>query len=306
MGWQDAVSNAVTLGGHQKLNDARAEYEATHSRYQLTFDGEKASRARLQHTIEAIGNLTIQSFRALKVACRIAKQTVSSVQPHSPLAARSELPDFQRIERLVISYSETTSALGGAGAGSAALAGSWSIVSLVGAASTGTAISTLSGVAATNATLAWFGGGALAAGGAGMAGGTAVLGGIALLPVVGFMAWHSRAKAEKIASETNRLRLQLSELQRAIEDHSARLLTANAAMAQLQGPGESIIETTQRVKRELFPVPMLSFCIRKVRSWLGGDFYRESETGILDRLNAAILDFEDVWRSDTAACDRAA
>lgn len=39
-------------------------------------------------------------------------------------------------------------------------------------ASTGTAIASLSGVAATNATLAWFGGGSLAAGGMGMTGGT--------------------------------------------------------------------------------------------------------------------------------------
>lgn len=45
-------------------------------------------------------------------------------------------------------------------------------------ASTGTAISTLSGAAATNAILAWLGGGSLAAGGGGMAAGTVVLGGI--------------------------------------------------------------------------------------------------------------------------------
>lgn len=44
-----------------------------------------------------------------------------------------------------------------------------------GVASTGTAISTLSGAAATNAALAWLGGGALAAGGGGTAAGTALL-----------------------------------------------------------------------------------------------------------------------------------
>ena len=44
------------------------------------------------------------------------------------------------------------------------------------AASTGTAISTLSGAAASNAVLAWLGGGTLAAGGGGVAAGTAVLG----------------------------------------------------------------------------------------------------------------------------------
>ncbi len=44
-----------------------------------------------------------------------------------------------------------------------------------GVASTGTAISTLSGAAATNAALAWIGGGALAAGGGGTAAGSALL-----------------------------------------------------------------------------------------------------------------------------------
>ena len=44
-----------------------------------------------------------------------------------------------------------------------------------GVASTGTAISSLSGAAATNAALAWLGGGAIAAGGGGMAAGEAIL-----------------------------------------------------------------------------------------------------------------------------------
>lgn len=304
MGWQEAVSNAVTLGGHQKLSDARAEYEDAHRRYSQAFDDEKASRARLEQTVEILGNLTIQSFRALKVACRMARQSAPSVQPQSPLPSR--LPDFQRIERLVINYSETASALGGAGAGSAALAGSWSVVSLVGAASTGTAISTLSGVAATNATLAWFGGGALAAGGAGMAGGTAVLGGIALFPVIGFMSWHSRAKAAKVAQETNRLRFQLADLQQAIEHHSTRMSAANAALDQLKGPGEALMATTKQVKHALFPVPVLSFCVRKVRAWLGRDFYREWEGAELARLNAAIGAFEEVWHLDAVASGRSA
>lgn len=68
-------------------------------------------------------------------------------------------------------------------------------------ASTGTAIATLSGVAATNATLAWFGGGALAAGGLGITGGIAVLGGIAAAPVlaVGGLLLEAKSK-EKIAN----------------------------------------------------------------------------------------------------------
>lgn len=64
-------------------------------------------------------------------------------------------------------------------------------------ASTGTAISALSGAAATNATLAFFGGGSLAAGGLGMAGGTAVLGGLVAGPALAIMGFTLNAKAEK-------------------------------------------------------------------------------------------------------------
>lgn len=63
---------------------------------------------------------------------------------------------------------------GAAVASMAPTAAMW-VATTFGAASTGTAISTLSGAAATNATLAWLGGGALAAGGGGTAAGTALL-----------------------------------------------------------------------------------------------------------------------------------
>lgn len=54
----------------------------------------------------------------------------------------------------------------------------------VGVASTGAAISGLSGVAATNATMAWLGGGSLAAGGGGMAAGAAALNFVTIGPAL--------------------------------------------------------------------------------------------------------------------------
>jgi hypothetical protein len=66
-------------------------------------------------------------------------------------------------------------ALGTAG-GFAAASATTAAVMALGTASTGTAISTLSGAAATNATLAALGGGSLAAGGGGMALGSTILG----------------------------------------------------------------------------------------------------------------------------------
>ncbi len=97
-----------------------------------------------------------------------------------------DLPEYNAEELQEISTGAgiLLGGIGGAAAGTAggfAAAGvTTSAVMALGAASTGTAISSLSGVAATNATLAALGGGSLAAGGGGMALGTAILGGATL------------------------------------------------------------------------------------------------------------------------------
>ena len=75
--------------------------------------------------------------------------------------------------------------------------GAFSAAKLLAVASTGVAIKTLGGVAATNATLAFFGGGSLAIGGLGMAGGTAVLGGLVAGPALAVMGFIVGAKASK-------------------------------------------------------------------------------------------------------------
>ncbi|MGB3512997.1 MAG: hypothetical protein WBA93_28045 [Microcoleaceae cyanobacterium] len=98
-------------------------------------------------------------------------------------------------------------AQGGFGAAAAGAAGGYGATTMatsVGVASTGTAISGLSGAAASSATLAWLGGGSLAAGGGGMALGTLVLGGITVGPalaVAGFVIGGEGEKALTKAEE---------------------------------------------------------------------------------------------------------
>jgi len=69
------------------------------------------------------------------------------------------------------------------------------------AASTGTPIAALSGIAAYNATLAAIGGGSLAVGGLGMAGGTAILGGVVAAPVLAVAGWAFASHAEEALSK---------------------------------------------------------------------------------------------------------
>ena len=90
---------------------------------------------------------------------------------------------------------------GGAVAGTAGGAlvafGAYGAAQAFACASTGTAISSLSGAAASNATLAFFGGGSLAAGGLGMAGGAVVLGGLVAGPALMVMGLIAGAAAKK-------------------------------------------------------------------------------------------------------------
>ena len=107
------------------------------------------------------------------------------------------------IRDITIRMEEAVGGTAGAlGAGAMAGLAAYGFVGLLGTASTGAPIIGLSGVAATNATLAWFGGGPLAAGGMGIAGGTAVLGGIVAAPVLlvgGLVLASGAAKAKEDA-----------------------------------------------------------------------------------------------------------
>jgi len=91
----------------------------------------------------------------------------------------------------------------GSGAATACL--TYGAVGYLGAASTGTAIGALSGVAASNATLAWLGGGSIASGGFGMAGGMVVLGGLIAGPAlaVGGFLMASQAREALNDAENN-------------------------------------------------------------------------------------------------------
>ncbi|MBP4049680.1 hypothetical protein J9978_09225 [Chromobacterium violaceum] len=99
--------------------------------------------------------------------------------------------------------------LGGAGGalgGATLAAGAYGLAGIIGTASTGTAIGSLSGAAATNATLAWLGGGTLSAGGLGVSGGMAVLGGIAVVPAALLVMYLGQNHAKQRLNEARDFR----------------------------------------------------------------------------------------------------
>lgn len=140
--------------------------------------------------------------------------------------------------------------LGGTGAlGSGALVGmaTYGGAIMFASASTGTAISSLAGAAATNATLAWFGGGSLAAGGLGMAGGMVVLGGIVAGPVLAVGGMMMAAKARENLANAQKYQ---AEAKKAVEE-------MNNAIAVLEAINDVALkfdEIIQKLSQAIVPV----------------------------------------------------
>lgn len=137
--------------------------------------------------------------------------------------------DRQTFAQFKIQCVNAASILSGAAAGAVSGAvtafGAYSAAMTLATASTGTAIVSLSGAAATNATLAFFGGGSLAAGGLGIAGGTMVLGGLVAGPALAVMGLIVGAKA---SAQLDEARENLAEARRIREELETAGVACNA------------------------------------------------------------------------------
>ncbi|MCQ2937130.1 glycine zipper family protein [Helicobacter pylori] len=109
------------------------------------------------------------------------------------LDARKITNQYREVDFFDVSGAVAGSAIGGVLAAYGAYAGVGMLASTAG----GVAIAELSGVVATNATLAWLGGGALSVGGFGMVGGMAVLGGLVAGPALAILGAFSASKMEE-------------------------------------------------------------------------------------------------------------
>lgn len=139
-----------------------------------------------------------------------------------------EIPDMEELRKSSIDASNLLSGVAkGVSTGASAGMSAFFLVGTFGAASTGTSIGALSGAAATNATLAWLGGGSLAAGGGGVAAGTAVLGGIVIAPVLVYTGWCAYSEGQKRLTQAKeyeaKINLEIEEMS-AIQDYMSMVI----------------------------------------------------------------------------------
>ena len=156
---------------------------------------------------------------------------------HSPELDRLQIGTFTEVSLQKLQHScsfvsdLTASSAAGAGAGALTAFGAYGGTVMLASAGTGTAIGTLSGAAATNATLAWLGGGTLAAGGYGVAGGTMVLGimvaGPALLVLGSVLGAQASKKIAEAKGNLEKAKTYASEIGVVLEKlHAIEKVTA--------------------------------------------------------------------------------
>ncbi len=220
-------------------------------------DIQKGAKLIHERSIEKFENSSKDTNSAMDKLGTTELEILKSFEKFSDLMEKvHNRPEFKKINSNGVSLPEFTpeelkdvsvgagvllGGIGGAAIGTAggfaAAGATTAAVMALGTASTGTAIASLSGVAATNATLAALGGGALAAGGGGMALGTAVLGGATLgvgLLVGGLIFNAVGSKLSDKASEAGRQAMEeeeqvnrvcnyLNELKKAAKDYTKQL-----------------------------------------------------------------------------------
>ncbi|GAA8755854.1 hypothetical protein BTM115_05080 [Helicobacter pylori] len=108
--------------------------------------------------------------------------------------------------------------IGSAIGGVLAAYGAYTGVGMLASTAGGVAIAELSGVAATNATLAWLGGGVLSVGGFGMVGGMAVFGGLVVGPALAILGAMS---ADEMEEKLEKAKSYYSQVEKAVKKADA-------------------------------------------------------------------------------------
>lgn len=186
--------------GYQKHSEADDIVNSAKKRYAGKKEAFDVQEKATTDALESLGQEELnigQQFNEFKTLAEDLLQKLNNGR-QDKLEINIPKHKLQRVENYSYTAIGVLGAAAGAGvAGAAAGFAVYGGVMALGAASTGTAISSLAGVAATNATLAAIGGGSLATGGLGMAGGTAILGAAVAGPVLAIAGWAYDSHGEE-------------------------------------------------------------------------------------------------------------
>lgn len=242
----EAKDIAEYLPRHQRLIEGAVAGEHEKSRVALRRLG-KLKRDTFKKD-GGIYPLLLEALRALK----IPEGEVVEFKGHKeklPVIKQSEVCAKACDAATEIACGTLTGFTAGGMTGALVGFGAYSLVGVLGTAGTGTAISSLSGAAAVNATLAWLGGGTLAAGGLGMTGGMIALAGIVAVPALLITGISLGAKSEKLYAEA---RSELEKM-RVHEKEVAVIQERLREIAKLAGLAQKILTKLGGLAQKYYP-----------------------------------------------------
>ena len=186
--------------GYRKHSEADDIVKSAQKRYDSNKSAFDKQEQSTQGELGRLGSFELEIGKSFSEFKTIADELLAKLNESRADKLEIHIPKhkLQQIENY--SYSAIGVLGSTVGAGAAGAAAGFAVyggVMALGAASTGTAISSLAGAAATNATLAAIGGGSLATGGLGMAGGTAILGAAVAAPVLAIAGWAYNSHGEE-------------------------------------------------------------------------------------------------------------
>ena len=186
LGIAAAVAAAGGIGtgvhGAVKMKGANDTVKSAGERHNKNIQRFESCNSRTAGSMDALGKLELDILASFQQFSDMFEQIQNRPSFKEFACDSVDLPhyDKEEISKVSVGAGVLMGGIGGAALGTAggfaAAGATTAAVMALGTASTGTAIASLSGVAATNATLAALGGGAIAAGGGGIALGTTMLG----------------------------------------------------------------------------------------------------------------------------------
>ncbi|MCU1726319.1 hypothetical protein NTD86_04870 [Pseudomonas sp. 7P_10.2_Bac1] len=284
--------------GYQKHSEADDIVNAAKARYANKKDAFDVQEIATNAALEALGKEELQIGKQFDEFKTLADKLLLKLNAGRQDKLKINIPKhkLQSIE----SYSYTAVGVLGAtaGAGAAGAAAGFAVyggVMALGAASTGTAISSLAGVAATNATLAAIGGGSLATGGLGMAGGTAILGAAVAGPVLAIAGWaydshgdEALKNAHKADREVDSAVSKLQKAQKQLSKAEDYAFGVNDVLKSVYAQFDKYFEHLKFMDNRLEDIRSRKLDAQAELDKLGGAIMRSVENGFM--LAAILVD----------------
>ncbi|MEI1682916.1 chemotaxis protein [Acinetobacter baumannii] len=240
-----AVGAKKAYDGHKKKNDADEILVKAKDRYTKYRNSLDKANEDASFSLEKLGDLELRIGADFAKFDKLIEEILQNNNFKKLGNITLDIPQHKlnQIKEVAISatdYLKTVVAGGvsGAATGFAVYGG----VLALGAASTGTPIAALSGVAAYNATMAAIGGGSLAAGGWGMAGGAMVLGGAVVAPVLAVAGIAYGMHGSKALKNAEDVEKQVERAVGTMAKAKRQLVNVNYYSEQIKAELEKIYE----------------------------------------------------------------